>query len=171
MTETSADVATPAPLPLPQGEIDIATFNVAQFDRMNTFRNMIKTVYQAEKDQKENAGKAIFFGLIDTTTNKVKTPYMLLDSRYRATINETADHMYNGNPALGVPGFSREEKEIANFLIEEVKQEYEDGPPAMSAAELVTLFERSPLEVDTENPHGDESRTGFDYEHSEGEKD
>lgn len=128
------DELAPESIPaLPQGEI--IPIKPRQFDRLNAFRNMLKTVFDAEKEEREN-GCPSYFGPINKDSGKVKTPYMRMDSSYRATWNEVAANMY-ATEIMPDP----EMKEVADDLVDQLKLEY-DGPPAMSVEELTDLFHR-----------------------------
>ncbi len=118
---------------LPAQDGEILVFSAHQFDRLNTFKNIVEKVLDAEKDEREN-GKPSCMGPVKD--GKVANPYMRLDSRYRAIWNEKASNLYE-QEIMPDPGM----KEAADDIVAELKELYE-GKPAMTAEKCQELFDR-----------------------------
>ena len=129
------DELAPESIPhVPQhDEGTIVTISPRNFDRLNAFRTILRNVFDSEEHERQQ-GRSALMGELEN--GKVVKPYMKLDSRFRATMNEKASHLYEAelmhDPAL---------KDVADDIVAELKAEY-DGPPALTVQECVVLFER-----------------------------
>lgn len=119
-------------LPAPDGEVVV--FPAPKFDRLNVFRNMVDRSLDSQKDERA-AGKPMYFGPV--TNGRIAQPYLRLDSEFRDRVNRAAFNLYydelRHDPDM---------KEIADDMVAELKEQYED-PPAMTPEEARILFERT----------------------------
>jgi hypothetical protein len=118
---------------LPAQDGEVVLFSARQFDRLNTFKNMVEKVLDSEKDERDT-GKSAYLGTV--VNGQVRDPYFRLDSRFRAIWNKQAAQLYE-TELMPDPGM----KEAADDIVAELKLQY-DGKPAMTPGELVTLFAR-----------------------------
>lgn len=106
-------------------------FTPKQMSRLATFHNMVK---RARETMIENrSAQPGYFGYV--VEGKMTDVYFRMDSRFAATVNETAESMYRDelsqDPIL---------KEAADNIVDRVRDELEG--PTMSVEEVKTLFER-----------------------------
>ncbi len=123
-TTVAAPDAADAPL--------VATYTASQADRLGCFRNILRTVYAQEANVR--AGTPRVFGRYEGD-NLVES-YMRLDGRFLRTWNHVLDSMYRTEFAHDATL-----RQAAKDIVAQAKREF-DGPDAMSADELSTLFAR-----------------------------
>ena len=110
----------------------IEPFTPKQQSRLKTFTNLVRMARAANADSR--TGNPSVFGYV--VEGKMTERYFTMDSRFVATINETAEAMYRDELATDPIT-----KVAADSILNSVREEF-DGPPAMTPAEAQVLFER-----------------------------